>query len=326
MKKKIAVCLSTVLAITTLAGSTVFASAQEAQKYEIGICQLVQHDALDAATEGFMDAVKEGLGEENVEFDLQNASGDSATCSTIINAFVASGYDLILANATAPLQAAAQATADIPVLGTSVTDYASALDIKDWTGKTGYNVSGTTDLAPLKEQAAMVKELFPDAKKVGILYCTAEVNSVYQANIVTEELEALGYEVTSYTFTDTNDIATVAQNACDNCDVIYTPTDNTVASNAGVIDQIARPAGIPIVCGDEGTCSGCGVAVLAISYYDLGYTTGKMAVEILANGADITDMEIQSASEVTKEYNAEICADLGIEVPDDYVAIATSEE
>ncbi len=326
MKKKIAVCLSTVLAITTLAGSTVFASAPEAQKYEIGICQLVQHDALDAATEGFMDAVKEGLGEENVEFDLQNASGDSATCSTIINAFVASGYDLILANATAPLQAAAQATADIPVLGTSVTDYASALDIKDWTGKTGYNVSGTTDLAPLKEQAAMVKELFPDAKKVGILYCTAEVNSVYQANIVTEELEALGYEVTSYTFTDTNDIATVAQNACDNCDVIYTPTDNTVASNAGVIDQIARPAGIPIVCGDEGTCSGCGVAVLAISYYDLGYTTGKMAVEILANGADITDMEVQSASEVTKEYNAEICADLGIEVPDDYVAIATSEE
>ncbi len=326
MKKKIAVCLSTVLAITTLAGSTVFASAPEAQKYEIGICQLVQHDALDAATEGFMDAVKEELGEENVEFDLQNASGDSATCSTIINAFVAAGYDLILANATAPLQAAAQATADIPVLGTSVTDYASALDIKDWTGKTGYNVSGTTDLAPLKEQAAMVKELFPDAKKVGILYCTAEVNSVYQANIVTEELEALGYEVTSYTFTDTNDIATVAQNACDNCDVIYTPTDNTVASNAGVIDQIARPAGIPIVCGDEGTCSGCGVAVLAISYYDLGYTTGKMAVEILANGADITDMEVQSASEVTKEYNAEICADLGIEVPDDYVAIATSEE
>ena len=326
MKKKIAVCLSAVLAITTLAGSAVFASTTETKKYEIGICQLVQHDALDAATEGFMDAVKQGLGEENVEFDLQNASGDSATCSTIINSFVASNYDLILANATAPLQAAAQATADIPVLGTSVTDYASALDIKDWTGKTGYNVSGTTDLAPLKEQAAMVKELFPDAKKVGILYCTAEVNSVYQANIVTEELEALGYEVTAYTFTDTNDIATVAQNACDNCDVLYTPTDNTVASNAGVIDQIARPAGVPIVCGDEGTCSGCGVAVLAISYYDLGYTTGKMAVDILANGADITDMEVQSASEVTKEYNAEICADLGIEVPDDYVAIATSEE
>ncbi len=326
MKKKLAVCLSAVLAITTLAGSTVFASTTETKSYKIGICQLVQHDALDAATEGFMDAVKDGLGEENVEFDLQNASGDSATCSTIINSFVASNYDLILANATAPLQAAVQATADIPVLGTSVTDYASALDIADWTGKTGYNVSGTTDLAPLKEQAAMVKELFPDAEKVGILYCTAEVNSVYQANVVTEELEALGYEVTAYTFTDTNDVATVAQNACDNCDVIYTPTDNTVASNTGVIDQIARPAGVPIVCGDEGTCSGCGVAVLAISYYDLGYTTGKMAVDILANGADITDMEVQSASEVTKEYNAEICEELGIEIPDDYVAIATSEE
>lgn len=326
MKKKIAVCLSTVLAITTLAGSTVFASAPEAQKYEIGICQLVQHDALDAATEGFMDAVKEELGEENVEFDLQNASGDSATCSTIINAFVAAGYDLILANATAPLQAAAQATADIPVLGTSVTDYASALDIKDWTGKTGYNVSGTSDLAPLSEQAAMVKELFPDAKKVGILYCTAEANSEYQATVITEELTALGYEVASYGFTDTNDVATVTQNACDACDVLYIPTDNTAASNTGIIDQIARPAGVPIVAGEEGLCKGCGVATLSISYYDLGYTTGKMAVDILANGADITEMDVQFASEITKEYNAEICEDLGIEIPEGYTAIETSEE
>ena len=326
MKKKLAVCLSAVLAITTLAGSTVFASTTETKSYKIGICQLVQHDALDAATEGFMDAVKDGLGEENVEFDLQNASGDSATCSTIINSFVASNYDLILANATAPLQAAAQATADIPVLGTSVTDYASALDITDWTGKTGYNVSGTSDLAPLSEQAAMVKELFPDAKTVGILYCTAEANSQYQADVMTEELTALGYEVTSFAFTDTNDVATVTQNACDACDVIYIPTDNTAASNTGIIDQIARPAGVPIVAGEEGVCKGCGVATLSISYYDLGYTTGQMAVDILANGADITEMDVQYASEVTKEYNAEICEELGVQVPDDYIAIETSEE
>ncbi len=326
MKKKLAVGLSTLLAVTAIAGSTAFASTTEAKTYKIGICQLVQHVALDAATEGFMDAVKEGLGEENVEFDLQNASGDSATCSTIVNSFVAAGYDLILANATAPLQAAAQATADIPILGTSVTDYASALDITDWTGKTGYNVSGTSDLAPLSEQAAMVKELFPDAKTVGILYCTAEANSQYQADVMTEELTALGYEVTSFAFTDTNDVATVTQNACDACDVIYIPTDNTAASNTGIIDQIARPAGVPIVAGEEGVCKGCGVATLSISYYDLGYTTGQMAVDILANGADITEMDVQYASEVTKEYNAEICEELGVQVPDDYIAIETSEE
>ncbi len=326
MKKQLAIGLSTLLAVTAIAGSTVFASTTETKKYTIGICQLVQHVALDAATEGFMDAVKEGLGEENVEFDLQNASGDSATCSTIVNSFVAANYDLILANATAPLQAAAQATADIPILGTSVTDYASALDIADWTGKTGYNVSGTSDLAPLSEQAAMVKELFPDAKKVGILYCTAEANSQYQTDVITEELTALGYEVSSYGFTDTNDVATVTQNACDGSDVIYIPTDNTAASNTGIIDQIARPAGVPIVTGEEGLCKGCGVATLSISYYDLGYTTGKMAVDILANGADITEMDVQFASEITKEYNAEICEDLGIEIPEGYTAIETSEE
>lgn len=326
MKKQLAIGLSTLLAVTAIAGSTVFASTTETKKYTIGICQLVQHVALDAATEGFMDAVKEGLGEENVEFDLQNASGDSATCSTIVNSFVAANYDLILANATAPLQAAAQATADIPILGTSVTDYASALDIADWTGKTGYNVSGTSDLAPLSEQAAMVKELFPDAKKVGILYCTAEANSQYQADVITKELTDLGYEVASYGFTDTNDVATVTQNACDGSDVIYIPTDNTAASNTGIIDQIARPAGVPIVAGEEGLCKGCGVATLSISYYDLGYTTGKMAVDILANGADITEMDVQFASEITKEYNPEICKDLGIEIPEGYTAIETSEE
>ena len=326
MKKQLVIGLSTLLAVTAIAGSTVFASTTETKKYTIGICQLVQHVALDAATEGFMDAVKDGLGEENVEFDLQNASGDSATCSTIVNSFVAANYDLILANATAPLQAAAQATADIPILGTSVTDYASALDITDWTGKTGYNVSGTSDLAPLSEQAAMVKELFPDAKKVGILYCTAEANSQYQADVITKELTDLGYEVSLYGFTDTNDVATVTQNACDGSDVIYIPTDNTAASNTGIIDQIARPAGVPIVAGEEGLCKGCGVATLSISYYDLGYTTGKMAVDILANGADITEMDVQFASEITKEYNAEICEDLGIEIPEGYTAIETSEE
>ncbi len=152
--------------------------------YNIGICQLVQHPALDAATEGFQAALKEKLGEGNVTFDLQNASGDSATCSTIINQFVSADVDLILANATASLQAAASGTNEIPVLGTCITDYATALDIDNWTGTTGTNISGTSDLAPLKEQAAMLNELFPEAKNVGILYCSAEANSAYQSTTI----------------------------------------------------------------------------------------------------------------------------------------------
>ena len=159
------------------------AAAADGKVYNVGICQLVQHEALDAATQGFKDALVEKLGEGNVKFDEQNASGDSANCATIVNGFVSSNVDLILANATAPLQAAAQATADIPVLGTSVTDYATALDISDWTGTVGGNISGTSDLAPLDQQAAMIQELFPDAKTVGLLYCSAEPNSVYQCGL-----------------------------------------------------------------------------------------------------------------------------------------------
>ena len=290
--------------------------------YTIGICQLVQHVALDAATEGFEDAVIAQLGEDHVVFDEQNAQGDSATCATIVNSFVSSEYDLILANATAPLQAAAAGTTDIPILGTSVTDYATALDISDWSGLTGRNISGTSDLAPLADQAAMLNELFPDSVNVGILYCSAEANSQYQADVMKEELEKLGKTVEFYTFVDTNDVATVTQKAADGSDVIYIPTDNTAASNTEIIDSICQPAGVPIVAGEEGICNGCGVATLSISYYDLGYATGLMAVKILYGGENVEDMEIEYAPNVTKEYNAERCEALGITVPEDYVAIS----
>ena len=296
------------------------ATAEEGKTYNIGVCQLVQHVALDAATQGFQDALTEKLGDA-VTFDVQNAQGDSATCATIVNSFVANGVDLIMANATAPLQAAAAGTTDIPILGTSVTDYATGLDIDNWAGLTGRNISGTSDLAPLSEQAAMINELFPEATKVGVLYCSAEANSQYQADVIKTELEALGKTVEFFSFVDTNDVATVTQNAADNCEVIYVPTDNTAASNTEIIDSICRPAGVPIVAGEEGICAGCGVATLSISYYDLGYKTGEMAYEILANGADITTMEIQYAPNVTKEYNAEIVAELGVTIPDGYVAI-----
>ena len=297
------------------------AAAADGKVYNVGICQLVQHEALDAATQGFKDALVEKLGEGNVKFDEQNASGDSANCATIVNGFVSNGVDLILANAAAPLQAAAQATADIPVLGTSITDYATALDISDWTGTVGNNISGTSDLAPLDQQAAMIKELFPDAKSVGLLYCSAEPNSVYQCDVIEGYLTEEDYTVARYAFTDTNDVTSVAQSAADNSDVIYIPTDNTAASNTEAIANVVLPAQVPVVAGEEGICSGCGAATLSISYYDLGYATGEMAAKILAEGADISTMPVEFAPNVTKKYNAANCEALGITPPDDYVAI-----
>lgn len=316
MKKKlIAIIMAAVLCCSMLAG------CGSKAKYTVGICQIVQHVALDAATEGFMQALKDKLGEDAVAFKVENAQGEPATCATIINSFTSSGVNLILANATPPLQAAASGTKTIPILGTSVTDYASALDIDDWNGKTGRNISGTSDLAPLSEQAAMLNELFPDSKNVGILFCSAEANSKYQADVVKAELEKLGKTVTFYAFTDTNDVQAVTQKAADSADVIYIPTDNTAASNTGIIDPICLKAGVPIIAGEEGICSGCGVATLSISYYDLGYTTGLMAYEVLVNGADVSTMEIQYAPNVTKKYDAARAAKLGVKIPEGYVAI-----
>ena len=314
MKKTAAMILVLVLTLCMSA----FALAEDT--YRIGICQLVQHVALDAATAGFQDALKEKLG-DRVTFDVQNASGDSSTCSTIINNFVSGNVDLIMANATPALQAAVAATADIPILGTSVTDYATALDMDGWNGSTGINVSGTSDLAPLQQQADMLHELFPDAKKVGLLYCSAEPNSKYQADVITECLTALGYECTEYTFADSNDVASVAQSACDGSDVIYIPTDNTAASCTEAIRNVVEPAKKPVIAGEEGICAGCGVATLSISYYDLGWTTGEMAYEVLVNGADVAAMDVRFAPNVTKEYNAEMCTLLGVQIPEDYTAI-----
>ena len=312
---------STPAASTAESEETSAAESTDNKVYTVGICQLVQHDALDAATQGFKDALTEKLGEGNVKFDEQNASGDSANCTTIVSGFVSTGVDLILANATAPLQAAAQATADIPVLGTSVTDYATALDISDWTGTVGNNISGTSDLAPLDQQAAMIYELFPDAETVGLIYCSAEANSQYQVDTVKAELEKLGYTCELYPFADSNDAAAVTQTACDASDVIYVPTDNTVASNTGIVDNICQPAGVPVVAGEEGIAKGCGVATLSISYYDLGVTTGKMAAQILTGEADISSMPIAYAENFTPKYNPVICEALGLTLPENYVAI-----
>ena len=288
--------------------------------YTVGICQLVQHEALDAATQGFIDALNEALPGQ-VEFQNKNASGDNANCSTIVNGFVSDGVDLILANATPALQAATAATQSIPILGTAVTEYGVALDIDNFSGTVGGNVSGTSDLAPLDQQAAMFSELLPDAKTVGILYCSAEANSVYQADVVKAALEDKGITVKIYTFADSNDVATVTATACDECDALYIPTDNTAASCAEAINNVALPKKTPIITGEEGIAKGCGIATLSIDYYELGVTTGKMAAKILTGESDISTMPIEYYQNPVKKYNADICEQLGITVPSDYTAI-----
>lgn len=296
-------------------------SDNNAKVYNIGICQLIQHEALDAATKGFKDALTEKLGADKVKFDEQNAQGDSQNCITICNQFVSSNDDLIMCNGTAALQAAYTATATTPILGTSISHYGTALEISDWKGYTGINVSGTSDLAPLDQQAALAKELFPDKKTVGILYCSAEANSKYQFDTIKPYFEKDGYTVKEFTFSDSNDLAAVTTTACDESDFLYIPTDNTAAANAENINNIALEKKIPIIAGEEGICKGCGVVTLAISYYELGKKTGEMAYDVLVNGADISTMEIQFAS-TTKKYDAERCEALGITVPDGFEAIS----
>ena len=315
--------VSLTLALTLCLGSCIALSScgNSDGKYKIGIVQLVEHPALDAATEGFKQAIIDELGADAVSFDYQNAQNDANTCSTIVNQFVSSNVDLIMANATPALQAAAAATAEIPILGTSVTEYGVALELDGFNGTVGGNVSGTSDLAPLDKQAKMITEWFPDAKKVGLIYCSKEANSKYQVDVVKAELEKQGITATLYPFTDSNDLAQICTAAADNSDVIYVPTDNTVAENTGIIDNICSPKKVPVIAGEEGICRGCGVATLSISYYDLGYATGKMAVKILTGEADISTMPIGYAEAQTPKFNKEICDALGITPLEGYLEI-----
>ena len=317
MKKTFALLLAVLMLLSFAACS----AKKDDGKYVIGVCQLVEHEALGAATKGFQDAIIEALGEENVKFDVQIAAGDSTTCTNIVLDFVSSEVDLILANATPALQSASAATDEIPILGTSVTEYGVALGISNFNGLVGGNVSGTSDLAPLDQQAAMIKEWFPDAKNIGLIYCSAEANSKYQVDTVQAELEKLGYSCKQFAFSSSSDMDAVTRKAAAESDVIYVPTDNVCAESAGIIDGICRPAGIPVITGEKGICAGCGVATLSIDYYDLGVATGKMAVEILTGKADISTMQIKYADNFAKLYNPEICAELNITVPEGYEPI-----
>lgn len=320
MKKILALALALVM-VMTMAAIAPAAQADDAS-YTIGICQLVQHAALDAATQGFRDALTEKLGDK-VTFDEQNAQGDSATCSTIVTGFVANDYDLIMANATPALLAAVSATDTIPVLGTSVTDYFSALQL-DATedGATGMNVSGTSDGVPAQLYADCLMELVPEAKTVAIIYCSAEPNSVIQADQFIACMDELGVATTVNTFTDSNDIQAVVTAAIEGVDAVYIPTDNTAASNMTIVSNICTPAGIPVICGEEGMCGSGGLATVSISYYDIGYVCGEMAYEILVNGADVSAMPIGYAANPVKKYNADVAEAISFEMPEEYEAIA----
>lgn len=305
--------------------SNINSSVDSDKVFKVGICQLVQHDSLDAATNGFMAALKDKLG-DNVEFNLQNAAGDSPTCSTIATQFAIDEVDLIMANATPALQAAMSATADIPIVATSITDFATAIEADNWTGKTGVNVTGTSDLMPIATQASMFKELLPNAKKIGILYCSAEPNSKYQADVMTSELTKLGFGYEIYTVADTNEVASVVTLACSETDAIYIPTDNTFVSATATVHEIASNAKTPIITSDEGSAVVCAIATLSVNYYDIGYEAGLMAYEILVNDADPAEMEIRYASNPTKKYIEANCNALNITVPADYEKLVVSAE
>ena len=308
MKKKI---IALVLALAIIVLPVLTSCQGDDGKYTVGICQLVQHPALDAATQGFMDALKEELGEENVTFLNQNANNEIPVCTTIVTDFVNKNVDLILANATPALTAAVNGTSTIPVLGTSITEYGTALGLDDFNGLVGGNVSGTSDLAPLDQQAQMVVDLFPEAKTVSLLYCSAEPNSAYQVKVIKSELEKKGIKCVEKAFTDSNDVTVVAAAAAAEADVIYIPTDNTAAECATTINGVI--GNTPVIAGEEGLCKGCGVATLSINYYDLGVATGKMAAKILKDEAKIEEMEIAYADKFTKKYNAAKCQQLGID-------------
>lgn len=322
MKKLIAMVLAAMM-VLAVASAAPAAKAEEA-KYTVGICQLMQHAALDTATQGFMDALTEKLG-DSVTFDLQNAQGEPTTCSTIVTGFVANEYDLIMANATPALLAAVSATDTIPILGTSVTDYATALAIDDMDASvgTGINVSGTSDGVPAQLYADVLMELIPEAKKVSIVYCSAEPNSEFQADQFIACMDAIGVETTVYTFTDSNDIQAVVTAAIEDADAMYIPTDNTAASNMTIVTNICAPAGMPIICGEEGMCGSGGLATITISYYDIGYVCGEMAYDILVNGADVSAMPIGYAASPEKKYNADYAEAIAFEMLEDYVAIET---
>lgn len=307
MKRIVMVILCLVLCVGSCLSLT---ACSEKTDFTVGICQAMEHDSLDQATQGFIDALTAALAVEGktVSVDRQ-VSADPALCSTVINTFTAKKVDLILANATPALVAAAEATSDIPVLGTSVTDYEDT-----FSGKIPANVSGTSDAVPFSEQAQMMVDTLKLAKgdKVGVIYCSNESNSIIQYNAVKALFEEKNITVKAYTFSDAaTELQGIVNAAAGECKAIYVPSDNTVAQNDSVVGSICKDKKVPVFTSYGGSIC---YASLSIDYYQLGRETGEMAAEILLGKKQVSDIKIATLTPSTS-YNKELCAELGIEVP-----------
>jgi putative ABC transport system substrate-binding protein len=287
-------------------------------KLKIGIIQYIEHVALDKAREGFVDALKDNgyTDGENIAIDLQNAQGDPANLSTISDRFVSNKSDLVLAIATPAAQSIAGKTTEIPILATAITDFVSARLVNS-NEAPGGNVSGTTDMNPIKEQIDLLVKLAPEAKTVGVIYTSREDNSILQASIAKEAIEKLGLKYVEVTVTNTNDVQQAAQSIVEQCDAIYIPTDNVLASAMPTVYGVTSQTKTPVICGESGMVSNGGLATLGINYYDLGYQTGEMAVRILKGEAKPDDMPIETADGFDFYINGTIADEFGIEIPAD---------
>lgn len=320
--KKISVILAAVMAMALLLPGAALA---EKKAPVIGIVQLVQHAALDAAAQGFVDGLKDQgfVDGENIKIDLQNANGASDTLATIADGFVAKKVDMVLAIATKSAQTMFGKTETIPILGTAITDYVEArLAVSN--EEPGFNVSGTTDMNPIEDQIDLLARIVPEAKKVGLIYTGSEDNSVLQVGIAKKAIEARGLEWTEVKVINSNDVQQAAQSLVGQCDVLYVPTDNVVASAMPIVAEVMTAAKIPIICGESNMVDAGGTTTLGINYYKLGYQTGLMAVEVLG-GADVSKMPIQRQSEFDYAFNLEAAAELGLTIPQDLLDQAKAE-
>ncbi len=316
MKKLLAVLLSLTLILAC-------GAAYAEDKPVIGIIQQMDHVALNAARDGFVKALEDNgfVDGETITLDIQNGQGDQSNLATIADRFISEKADLVLAIATTAATTMAGKTESIPILGTAITDYVSAKLVES-NEKPGYNVSGTSDMNPVSAQIELLKKLAPEAKTVGVLFTSGETNSVIQAAMAKEAIEAQGMTYVEGTATNTNDVQQAVQQLVGKCDAIYLPTDNVMASSMPIIYGVTAESKTPVICGESGMVYNGGLATLGISYFQLGYETGLMAVEVLG-GADISEMPIRFATEGF-EYaiNKTVADEIGLEIPDDLLPFA----
>lgn len=306
--------------VVAMMGSLLAGCSKKEKMFKIGVNQLVRHDALDASYRGFVDALKDAgyIDGENIEIDYQIAQNDQSTANTIATKLVNDGCDLILAIATPAAQAVANATKDIPILVTAVTDPAGA-GLVESNEKPGGNVSGTSDLTPVRKQIELITRILPNAKKVAVLYCSSETNSKIQVEMAKEAAGEFNLEITEATVSNTNEIEQVVQSLAGKVDAIYTPTDNTIASGMATVAMVANSNGIPVICGEKGMVDNGGLATYGIDYYKLGRLTGQQAVKIIRKEATTATMPIEylQDEDYTLTVNEEVAKQLGIEFPED---------